>query len=154
MCITTRKTTLVFQSACLKHSKCSIMPLDNVLNMGMIPRLRKEYKMELSLQNNRVLSVFKKVDNPRRNKGFVTRDYQSECEVHRMKIDRVSADIKFRRTPVDAVDAYNLLIETLTDNIKQKRAVLEEMKTAECKEAFISNWQPNLKSLTVRINDD
>lgn len=71
-----------------------------------------------------------------------------------MKIDRVSADIKFRRTPVDAVDAYNLLIEMLTDNIKQKRAVLEEMKTAECKEAFISNWQPNLKSLTVRINDD
>lgn len=66
-----------------------------------------------------------------------------------MQIETIKADIKLKHKPTNGIEAYNLLVEALKEEIEEKQDILSELCTKEVKAQIIKDWRPTTRSVAV-----
>lgn len=66
-----------------------------------------------------------------------------------MFVERLTADISLLHKPQTGKQAYNMLLRSLRDEIKEKQDILSELDSEDVKQRFIENWNPNTRSVNI-----
>lgn len=67
-----------------------------------------------------------------------------------MGVLNLSADVKLRRTPSSGSEAYVLLINSLKEEIEERKKILSELASEEVKRKFVREWNPRTRSVNIR----
>lgn len=67
-----------------------------------------------------------------------------------MGVLKLSADVKLKRTPSSGSEAYVLLIDSLKEEIEERKKILSELASEEVKRKFVREWSPKTKSVNIR----
>lgn len=66
-----------------------------------------------------------------------------------MFIERLIADISLPHKPKTGKQAYDMLLRSLKDEIKEKQDILSELDSEDVKQRFIENWNPSTRSVNI-----
>ena len=66
-----------------------------------------------------------------------------------MNIETLSVGIKLEHKPTNGTEAYNMMVQTLQEEIEEKQAILSELCASDVKAKFIKDWNPNIKNVAV-----
>ncbi|GLC83024.1 hypothetical protein [Lacrimispora brassicae] len=61
----------------------------------------------------------------------------------------IRRDIKLKSKPTSGLQAYNLLIEAISEELDELQTILSELSDSEAKKCFIRDWNPNVRSVSV-----
>lgn len=61
----------------------------------------------------------------------------------------IQRDIKLKSKPMSGLQAYNLLIEAINEEVDELQTILSELSESEAKQCFIKDWNPNVRSVSV-----
>lgn len=65
-------------------------------------------------------------------------------------MSRLSADVKLKKKPKTGNEAYEILVDSLEKEIKEKQEILLELTSDEVKCKFIKSWNQKTKSVIIR----
>ncbi len=66
-----------------------------------------------------------------------------------MSVERIGADVCFRREPRTAKEAYDMLIISLSTEIKEKQIIIDELKDKDIKRKFFQVWKPGIRNINI-----
>lgn len=66
-------------------------------------------------------------------------------------VERLDADIGLTEVPRNGGEAYNMIIASLSADIEEKTAILQEMSNEGVKQEFIRQWHPGIKNVKIHI---
>lgn len=67
-----------------------------------------------------------------------------------MPVSIIQRDIKLKCKPTNGLQAYNLLIEAINEEVDELQTILSELSDSEAKQCFIKEWNPHIRSVSVR----
>lgn len=62
---------------------------------------------------------------------------------------RFSADVRLKHKPRTGKQAYNMLVRSLSEEIKEKQTILSELADENIKREFIANWNADTRSVNI-----
>ena len=66
-----------------------------------------------------------------------------------MFVECLTSDISLPHKPRTGKQAYDMLLRSLRDEIKEKQDILSELDSEDVKQRFIENWNPNTRSVSI-----
>lgn len=66
-------------------------------------------------------------------------------------IERLDVDVGLTEVPKNGREAYNMIIASLSADIEEKTAILQEMSAEGVKQEFIRRWHPGIKNVKIHV---